>query len=114
MFSHRKSQLVRHARVSSQRPTLGGQPDQGSSELGSISFYVLHLAKPINSTSEVIVLGWIALAAVLYFVAPRWEQVTKDDNVRFFPPDSRSVVGQDLLESGFPQGCLELQSGPGS
>ena len=45
---------------------------------------------------------WLALAAGLHFVAPRWEQVTKDDNVRFFPSGSRSVVGQDLLESGFP------------
>jgi RND superfamily putative drug exporter len=50
-----------------------------------------------------IVLSWLALAATLYQSAPRWDQVTKDDNVRFFPPDSLSVVGQDLLESGFPQ-----------
>ena len=48
-------------------------------------------------------MGWLALATVLYFVAPRWEQVTKDDSVRFFPPESRSVVGHDLLESGFPK-----------
>ncbi len=52
---------------------------------------------------KVIVLGWLALAAVLYSVAPRWEQVTKDDSVRFFPPESMSVVGHDLLESGFPK-----------
>jgi putative drug exporter of the RND superfamily len=49
-----------------------------------------------------IILGWIALAVLLYFVSPRWEQVTKDDNVRFFPAGSRSVIGQDLLEAGFP------------
>jgi len=51
----------------------------------------------------VLVLGWLALAAALHQIAPRWDQVTKDDNVRFFPPDSLSVVGHDLLESGFPQ-----------
>ena len=55
---------------------------------------------------KVIVLGWLALATVLYFIAPPWEQVTKDDSVRFFPPESRSVVGHDLLESGFPKDAL--------
>ncbi len=42
-------------------------------------------------------------------VAPRWEQVTKDDDVRFFPPDSLSVIGQDLLERGFPADASSSQ-----
>jgi putative drug exporter of the RND superfamily len=50
-----------------------------------------------------VVLGWLVLAAGLYFAAPPWERVIKDDDVRFFPADSPSVIGQDLLERGFPQ-----------
>jgi len=46
-------------------------------------------------------MGWLALTAGLYRFAPSWEQVTKDDDVRFFPADSLSVIGQDLLERGF-------------
>ena len=39
----------------------------------------------------------------------RREQVTKDDDVRFFPPDSLSVVGHDLLERGFPADASSSQ-----
>jgi RND superfamily putative drug exporter len=35
--------------------------------------------------------------------------VTKDDDVRFFPHDFASVVGQDLLERGFPQDAASSQ-----
>ena len=48
-----------------------------------------------------VVLGWLALTAGLYQFAPGWDQVTKDDDVRFFPPEYLSVIGQDLLERGF-------------
>jgi RND superfamily putative drug exporter len=50
-----------------------------------------------------------ALAAALRSVAPAWDQVTKDDNVRFFPPDFPSVVGQGLLERGFPRDAASSQ-----
>ncbi len=49
-----------------------------------------------------IVLGWLVLTFGLHFAAPRWDQVTKDDDVRFFPGNSLSVIGQELLERGFP------------
>ncbi len=48
-----------------------------------------------------VVLGWLALTAGLYRLAPGWDQVTKDDDVRFFPPECLSVVGQGLMERGF-------------
>ena len=57
----------------------------------------------------VVVLGWLVLTAGLYQIAPRWDQVTKDDDVRFFPPDSLSVIGQDLLERGFPEDASSSQ-----
>ena len=57
----------------------------------------------------VIVAGWLALTLGLYFFGPRWDQVTKDDDVRFFPPGSLSVIGQDLLERGFPENASSSQ-----
>lgn len=51
----------------------------------------------------VVVGAWLVGAAALYSVAPPWEQVSRDDNVRFFPAGYPSVVGQDLLERGFPR-----------
>ena len=56
-----------------------------------------------------IILGWLVLAVSLRLAAPSWDQVTKDDNVRFFPPDYPSVVGQELLERGFPQDASSSQ-----
>ena len=50
----------------------------------------------------VVILGWLVLTAGLHQIAPGWDHVTKDDDVRFFPTDSLSVIGQDLLERGFP------------
>ena len=61
----------------------------------SLSRFVIH--RP-----WVVIVGWLVLTAGLYQLAPRWEEVTKDDDVRFFPPDSLSVIGHDLLERGFP------------
>jgi putative drug exporter of the RND superfamily len=67
------------------------------------------LSRFVISRRWVVILGWIILTACLHQAAPRWEQVTKDDNVRFFPPDSLSVIGQDLLERGFPADASSSQ-----
>src|SRR5690242_1329331 len=50
-----------------------------------------------------IVLAWLVLAGLLYATAPEWNAVSRDDDVRFFPPKASSRVGQDLLERGFPE-----------
>jgi RND superfamily putative drug exporter len=57
----------------------------------------------------IVILGWLILAVSLRLAAPRWDEVTKDDNVRFFPPDYPSVVGQELLERGFPRDAASSQ-----
>jgi RND superfamily putative drug exporter len=67
-----------------------------------------------------VVLAWVVSTFLLFRYAPPWDQVTKDDDVRFFPRNSPSVIGQDLLERGFPQDAAssqvvivyERQSGP--
>ncbi len=56
-----------------------------------------------------VVLGWLVLIACLYYFAPPWDQVTRDDDVRFFPADSPSVIGQDLLVRGFPEEASSSQ-----
>src|SRR5271166_3017020 len=50
-----------------------------------------------------IVLGWLVLTAGLHYLAPPWDRITKDDDLGLFPADSPSVIGQELLERGFPQ-----------
>src|SRR3954471_10109196 len=57
----------------------------------------------------IVVVGWVLFLAVLRSVAPYWDQVSKDDDVRFFPPGYPSVVGQELLERGFPDDASSSQ-----
>ncbi|WP_165245783.1 MMPL family transporter [Paludisphaera soli] len=67
------------------------------------------LAGLVQRRSWVILLLWISATALLFLYAPRWEEVTKDDDVRFFPSDYPSVVGQNLLERGFPRDASSSQ-----
>src|SRR4051812_39092505 len=57
----------------------------------------------------VVVLGWMTFLVVLRALAPPWDRVSKDDDVRFFPPGYPSVVGPDLLERGFPNDASSSQ-----
>ncbi len=67
------------------------------------------LANLVIRRGWLIVAAWLALTAGLYMIAPTWEQVSRDDNVRFFPAGFPSVVGQDLLERGFPRDAASSQ-----
>jgi RND superfamily putative drug exporter len=60
------------------------------------------IAALVNRRAWAILLGWLAFAALLYAAAPSWESVSRDDDVSFFPKGFPTVVGQDLLERGFP------------
>src|SRR5947208_13103045 len=57
----------------------------------------------------VLVAAWLVLTVTLYMTAPPWEQVSRDDNVRFFPAGYPSVIGQDLYERGFPRDAASSQ-----
>ena len=46
--------------------------------------------------------AWVLLIVILRYEAPSWDSVSRDDDVRFFPPNYPSVRGQALLERGFP------------
>ena len=67
------------------------------------------LARLVQRHSWLVVLVWAVVAFLLFRYAPPWDQVTKDDDVRFFPRDYPSVIGQDLLERGFPQDAASSQ-----
>jgi RND superfamily putative drug exporter len=67
------------------------------------------LARLVQRHSWLVVLAWVVSSILLFRYAPPWDQVTKDDDVRFFPRDSPSVIGQDLLEHGFPQDAASSQ-----
>ena len=67
------------------------------------------LAGLVQRRSWVVLLLWISATALLFLYAPRWEEVTKDDDVRFFPRDYPSVIGQELLERGFPRDVSSSQ-----
>jgi putative drug exporter of the RND superfamily len=60
------------------------------------------IAKLVIRRGGLVLLAWLVCSGMLHLVAPPWDQVSKDDDVRFFPPGSPSVVGQELLERGFP------------
>lgn len=49
-----------------------------------------------------VLLAWAGIAGALLRFAPPWDAVSKDDDVRFFPAGSVSVIGQELMERGFP------------
>lgn len=52
---------------------------------------------------RLVIAAWVLAAAAIHLAAPTWENASKDDDVRFFPPDYPSVIGQDLLDRGFPR-----------
>ncbi len=60
------------------------------------------IAHLVTRRGWLLLLGWIGVAALLTLVAPSWDEVSRDDDVRFFPAKALSVLGQDLLERGFP------------
>src|SRR6476660_2647003 len=68
------------------------------------------LAKLVIHRGWVIVLAWLAFSLVLQLTAPPWERVSRDDDVRFFPPGYPSVVGQELLERGFPRDAASSEA----
>ncbi len=67
------------------------------------------LARLVQRRSWLVALAWVAVTILLFRYSPPWDQVTKDDDVRFFPKDFASVIGQDLLERGFPRDAASSQ-----
>src|SRR5205823_10818015 len=67
------------------------------------------IANVVTRRGWIILLGWLVFSVTLFWFAPPWERVSRDDDVRFFPAGYPSVVGQELLERGFPQDAASSQ-----
>src|ERR1700692_1231004 len=67
------------------------------------------IARVVVRRGWAVVGSWILVTALLYASAPPWEQVSRDDNVRFFPAGYPSVIGQELYERGFPRDAASSQ-----
>ncbi len=49
-----------------------------------------------------IIVFWIALAAGLRWISPKWESIARDGDFQFLPETLPSRVGQKLLDEAFP------------
>lgn len=67
------------------------------------------LARLVQRYSWIILAFWVSAGFLLFHYAPPWDRVTKDDDVRFFPRDYPSVIGQELLDRGFPSDASSSQ-----
>jgi RND superfamily putative drug exporter len=65
------------------------------------------LARVVTRRGWMVVVAWVAFAALLEWFAPPWSTVSRDDDVRFFPPGYPSVIGKNLQEQGFPNDRAE-------
>ena len=68
------------------------------------------LADVVIRRGWIVVLFWVAATAALFQFAPSWESVSRDDDVHFFPAAYPSVIGQDLLDRGFPHDASSSQA----
>jgi putative drug exporter of the RND superfamily len=68
------------------------------------------LARLVNTRGWLIIVGWLAVAAVLCLIAPSLDSVSKDDDISFFPAGYPSVIGQSLLKRGFPKDVASSQA----
>ena len=50
-----------------------------------------------------VLLGWFSLGLLLHFLSPSWDQVAKDGDFAFMPPEMPSLQGQAWLDAGFPE-----------
>lgn len=67
------------------------------------------LARLVQRHPWIILTFWVSATILLFLYAPVWDRVTKDDDVHFFPRGYPSVIGQDLLERGFPRDASSSQ-----
>jgi len=49
-----------------------------------------------------VIVGWVLIVVFLRWVAPNWDDVTRDGDLAFLPPQMPSVRGEQLLSDAFP------------
>ncbi len=56
-----------------------------------------------------LLIGWVIVAAALRTVAPAWDDIAADGDLRFLPSDTRVATGRRALENAFPGYQFESQ-----
>jgi len=49
-----------------------------------------------------VIVGWVLVVALLRWVSPAWDEVTRDGDLAYLPDEMPSVVGEQLLTDAFP------------
>lgn len=49
-----------------------------------------------------VIVGWVLVVALLRWVSPAWDDVTRDGDLAYLPDGMPSVVGEQLLTDAFP------------
>lgn len=62
-----------------------------------------YLANFVTRWWPCVILFWLALAAGVRFAAPRWDDVTRDGDLAYLPPEMPSARGEQLLRDAFPE-----------
>ncbi len=63
----------------------------------------LRLGKFVTRHWLAVIVGWVLLVALLQWAAPNWDDVTRDGDLAFLPPQMPSVRGERLLSDAFPR-----------
>jgi len=92
------------------RASISSQAPQNARPTDAMPHMFQSLARLVNTRGWVIVVGWAVVTGALFWIAPKWETVTKDDDVGFFPAGYPSVIGQALLRGGFPKDVASSQA----
>ncbi len=53
--------------------------------------------------------GWLGVLAVVHWLAPPWDSITRDGDFAYLPAEMTSVRGERLLEAAFPEGLSKSQ-----
>jgi len=67
------------------------------------------LGRLISRRWGLTILAWAALWAGLHWLAPRWNDVTRDGDLAYLPEQMISVQGERLLKTAFPQARSKSQ-----
>ena len=68
-----------------------------------MSWYRVASSYAITRYWPAVLLGWFSLGLLLHFLSPSWDQVAKDGDFAFMPPEMPSLQGQAWLDAGFPE-----------
>ncbi len=112
MFGNRKlgdRRIIRSDRWAGVSSEFLHDPEHSVSQIGTT---LTHVFDPRQAGSALFLVGDSGLGDRRLCplpLCPPWDQVTKDDDVRFFPRNYPSVIGQELLERGFPRDAASSQ-----